>query len=95
MELITILYNKSQKGVKFVDERLVDFYHLSEIETFEDVHLQTLRENCAVLEESVRDMLQRLPDADCQILEAYMDMRDELEFQTVKTALRWGKKHYK
>lgn len=30
-----------------------------------------------------------------QIIEAYISTRNDLEVETVKTALRWKKKHYK
>ena len=74
-----------------MDERLLDLYRLPNIADYEDVYLLTLRENCAVLEDQVRDVLSRVSDHDRYILQAYIDMRNELEFETVKTALRWGK----
>ena len=77
--------------MRTMDERLLDLYRLPNIADYEDVHLLTLRENCAVLEDQVRDVLSRVSDHDRYILQAYIDMRNELEFETVKTALRWGK----
>ncbi len=78
-----------------MDERIKDLYAIPNITKYEDVCLQTLRENCIVLEERLRNMAERLSDNDRQIIEAYLDVRDELEFETVKTALRWGKRNYK
>ncbi len=78
-----------------MDEGIKDLYAIPNIAEYEDVCLQTLRENCIVLKERLRDMAERLSDNDRQIVGAYFDVRDELEFQTVKTALRWGKRHYK
>ncbi len=78
-----------------MDDRINDLYKLPNIAQYEDVHLLTLRENCAVLEEQVYDILSRMSDYDQIILKDYIDSRDELEFETVKTALRWGKRHYK
>ena len=78
-----------------MDQRLEDLYHIPNIADYEDTCLQTLRENCEVLENQIRELADRLPEHDRQIVEAYLDVRDELEFQSVKTALRWGKQHYK
>lgn len=78
-----------------MDDRIIDLYKLPNISEYEDVHLQTLRENCAALEERVYDILTRVSDCDRQTIEAYIDMRNDLEFESVKTALRWGKRNYK
>ena len=78
-----------------MDERIEDLYAIPNIAEYEDVHLLTLRENCGVLEERVNDIMMGLSDYDRHIIESYIDMRNELEFETVKTALRWGKRHYK
>ncbi len=78
-----------------MDERISGLFHIPNIAEYEDVHLLTLREHCAVLEEQVYDILTRVSQHDRYILESYIDMRNELEFQSIKTALRWGKQHYK
>ena len=77
-----------------MDQRLESLYEIPNIADYEDICLQTLRESCASLENRLRELSERLPEHDRQIIEAYLDIRDELEFQSVKTALRWGKRHY-
>ena len=78
-----------------MESQINDFYRIPDIAEYEDICLQTLRENCGVLEERVNDIMMGLSDYDRHIIESYIDMRNELEFETVKTALRWGKRHYK
>ena len=77
-----------------MEDRLSALYHLPDIAQLEDVHLVTLREHCGALEERVRFILEGMSDGDRQIVETYIEMRDELELQSVKVALRWGKVHY-
>ena len=77
-----------------MDQRLEYLYQVPDISDFEDICLQTLRESSASLESQLRELIDRLPEHDRQIIVAYLDIRDELEFQTVKTALRYGKRHY-
>lgn len=78
-----------------MEDRVTDLYRVPNVEQYEDTHLQTLWECCAEMEERVNTVLERLSVQDRQIIEAYIDMRNELEFQSIKTALRWGKQHYK
>lgn len=78
-----------------MDKRLADFYDIPNIKEYEDTCIQVLRENCTVLEEELRNLAGKLPDYERQVIEAYVDIRDELEFESIKTALRWGKRHYK
>ena len=78
-----------------MNHQISALYHLPDIAEYEDTHLLTLRENCDVLEEQLYSVLQRLPEPDRQTIEVYMDMRNELEFETVKAALRWGKRNYR
>lgn len=78
-----------------MDQRLEALYEIPNIKDYEDICLQTLRESCASLESRLQELSERLPEHDRQIIEAYLNIRDELEFQSVKTALRWGKRHYK
>lgn len=75
--------------------QLADIYKLPDIEKYEDIHLLTLGEHCAVLEDRVCAIAKTLPDEQRQIIEAYISMRDDLEVESIKTALRWGKRHYK
>jgi hypothetical protein len=76
-------------------ETLQDFYRLPNINKYEDVCLQSLSEQCSAYEEKVRTILSRLPEKDKHILEAYIDLRNDLEVETFKAALHWGKMHYK
>ena len=50
-----------------------------------------LSEQCARLEEQVRTIASLLPPKEQQIIEAFLDIRDELEFQSVKVAMQFGK----
>ncbi len=78
-----------------MEDRIVDLYRVPNVEEYEDMHLMTLREQCLALEEKLEKVMEGMPLSDRQILESYLDMRNELEFQSVKVALRWGKRHYK
>lgn len=78
-----------------MEDRIVDLYRVPNVEEYEDMHLMTLREQCLALEEKLERVKECMPLSDRQVLESYLDMRNELEFQSVKAALRWGKRHYK
>ncbi len=78
-----------------MEDCVLDLYKLPDIAQYEDVHLLTLREHCAALEAQVYDIICRVSEHDRCILEAYIDMRNELEFESVKVALRWSKRYYK
>lgn len=78
-----------------MEDRILDLYKLPDISQFEDVHLITLRENCMILEEKLEQAKERMTSSDREILDGYIDMRNELEFQSIKAALRWGKKNYR
>lgn len=78
-----------------MDERTQDLYYLPDIEKYEDLHLLTLSENCTVLEERVYAIARTLPDKKRQVIEAYISTRNDLEVESIKTALRWGKRNYK
>ena len=74
---------------------ILDLYKLPNIHHFEDISLLTLSEHCAILEQRVLNIAQSLPPSDQQIIEDFIHTRDDLEEETVKTALRLGKRHYK
>lgn len=76
-----------------MDNRLYDLYCIPENVLPQDLHILDLREHCVHLDERVRELMAGLPEEQRQLLESYMDTRDELEFQSVKMALRLGKKH--
>ena len=74
-----------------MDERLADLYHIPEYVLPQDLYLVDLSEQCARMEERVRNIASRLPPKEKQIIEAFLDIRDELEFQSVKVAMQFGK----
>ena len=78
-----------------VDVQVTDLYKLPNISQYADLDLLTLSENCATLEEQVYQIAKDLPDNKRQLIEAYINIRNDLEVETFKTALRWGKLHYK
>ena len=78
-----------------MDHKIIDLYKLPDIDKYEDIHLLTLSENCAMLEEKVLALSQTLPEQSRLLIEDYIHTRNDLEFETYKTALRWGKTHYK
>ena len=75
-------------------EQIHDFSKLPYIREYEDLHLLTLSENCAWLEERLRAMAETLPEHQRQLIIDYIRSRDDLEVETFKAALRWGKRHY-
>lgn len=78
-----------------LEKQISDLYRLPDIVEYEDIHLLTLSECCAALEQQVYAIANNLPDDSRQIIEAYISIRNDLEVETFKTALRWGKHHYK
>ena len=74
-----------------MDDRLKDFYTIPERVVHQDIYLQDLSEQCAVMEERVRTIAQGLPERQRMIIEDFLNIRDELEFQTVKVAMQYGK----
>ena len=88
-------YNGIQrKGMRIMDGQITDLYKLPNIKEYEDIHLLTLSEHCAVLEGKVYAIANDLSDEKRYIIESYISTRNDLEVETVKVALRWGKKHY-
>ena len=74
-----------------MDERLKDLYRIPPRSLPQDIYLMDLAEECAHMEERVRELMVSLPASDRELLESYLDIRDELEFHTVKTALQFSK----
>ena len=74
-----------------MDERLYDLYRIPQNSLPQDIYLMDLAEECAHMEERVRAWMCKLPADERELLESYLDIRDELEFQSVKTALRFSK----
>ncbi len=90
-----MLYWCYHKGLRIMDGQMADLYKLPDIEKYEYLHLLTLSENCAVLEDRVYAIAQTLPDEHRQVIEAYINTRNDLEVESIKIALRWGKRNYK
>ena len=78
-----------------MNDAISDLYTLPNIDTYQDLNLLDLSECCAALEARVYAIAKSLPVNDQRIILAYISTRDDLETETVKTALRWGKRHYK
>ncbi len=74
---------------------LEDFYKLPNIAAYENLSLQTLSEQCCAYEEKVIQMMAHLSTYDQHLLKTYIALRNDLEVETFKAALRWGKQHYK
>ena len=78
-----------------MNKALQDFYNVPNIHKYEDLSLQSLSEQCNAYEDKVRMLMSCLSEKDRQILETYLDLRNDLETETFKVALRWGKTHYR
>ena len=78
-----------------MDGRLKDLYAIPERVVEQDVYLLDLSEQYAAFEERVRNIAYILPENQRQTIEAYLDIRDELEFQSIKVAMQYGKNHLK
>ena len=74
-----------------MDDRLHDLYTIPESVVPQDIYLLDLSEQCARLEMQVRSIAQTLPTKQRATIEAFLDARDELEFQSVKIAMQYGK----
>ena len=69
-------------------EKMKPLYSVPEWVVPQEVGLQYLSEQCANLEGKVRAIAARLPERDRETIEAYIDLRDDLEVLCVKTAMR-------
>lgn len=77
-----------------MDNRLKDLYHIPEKvlpSRPQDIYLEDLALQCTHAEERLRNMMTELSTKHRQIVEEYINLRDELEFQTVKQAMRFSK----
>ncbi len=78
-----------------MNESVSDLYTAPDIDEYQDLNLLDLSEHCAALEAQLYTIANSLPPSKRQIIENYISTRNDLETETVKTALRWGKRHYK
>ena len=74
---------------------LYDLCNAADIENATDLDLLALSEQCAILEERVYGILDRLSTKDQEILRDYIDTWNDLECESLKAALRWGMQHPK
>lgn len=74
-----------------MDNRLFNLYRIPDSILPQDIYIQDLSEQCACLEHRIRDLIDNYPDEQRQLIERYIDIRDELEFQSVKLAIKLGK----
>ncbi len=74
-----------------MNDILRDLPELPEENLEQDYYLMELRQQCADLEERVQEILNGLADSERCTLQSYIALRDELEFQSVKQALRFRK----
>ena len=74
-----------------MDSRLKDLYGLADQQHLAQLYLRELSEQCANLELRVMEIAEALPDEQREILECYMDLRNELEYQSVKVAMKVAK----
>ena len=78
-----------------MNEGVIDLYRLPNVSQYEDIHLLTLSETCSVLEERVYEIAEALPEKEKQTIKEYINTRNDLEVESIKTALRWGKQNLK
>ena len=77
-----------------MNERLVDLYNLDIMRHLESVHLPSLVAKCDALEQCVYEIAKSLSEEKRTAIQNYIDMRNNLEFETVKAAMRYSKKYY-
>ena len=76
-------------------DRLYDFYNALGIRQCADFSLLELREQCDALERQILEIANQLPSHNQAIIEAYIDLRNDLEVESVKTAIRLGRMYPK
>lgn len=74
-----------------MEDRLSDLYTLADKELSPQIYLQDLSEQCANMEQKVRKIMEKLSRSDRLVLQGYIDLRDELEYQSVKVAMKLSK----
>ncbi len=74
-----------------MNSNLQDLYHLPAEALEADYYLLELVEQAGALEIRIQELIDQLSVEQGMILKAYMEIRDELELQSVKRALKFGK----
>ena len=75
-----------------MDERIIDLYHLPDADELAQIHAMELREQCCYAEARAMEIIQDLPEEKRQVIEGYLQLRDDVEFYEVKMALRFRAK---
>ena len=75
-----------------MDRRLSDLYTLADPQEQQDLYLLELRDHCARLENQLLEAAEQQSFEWQMMIEGYIAVRDELDFQSVKAALRFAKK---
>lgn len=75
-----------------MDKRLSNLYTLPDQNGEQSLYLLELRDHCSRLEYELLEAAEGLPAHLRVLIEGYIEIRDELEFQSVKAALGFGKK---
>lgn len=75
-----------------MDKRLSNLYTLPDQNGEQNLYLLELRDHCSRLEYELLEAAEGLPAHLRVLIEGYIEIRDELEFQSVKAALGFGKK---
>ena len=75
-----------------MDNRLSDFYDLQKKYGESNDYLLSLREECGRLEYQILVAAEDVPQNLKTLIQSYIAIRDELDFQSVKVALRFGRK---
>ncbi len=71
-----------------MNHRLQDLYDLPP----QELYLLELVEQCARLEARLIAASAEMSDKDRRLIESYIELKDELEFQSVKRALKFSRK---
>lgn len=74
-----------------MDQRLNALYTIPQSILPQEIHLEDLSQQCAEIEQQLRDRISSFPAETQALLDLYISLRDELEFQTAKQAMRYGK----
>lgn len=67
-------------------------YQLEEDPYTKECDMIVLREQCTILEEKIRNLLPRLDAPSRQIVECYIQTRDDLEVLLINKSIRFGKR---
>ena len=76
-----------------MEKNIMDLYRQPDIDEYQNLDLLALSEACAMLEERVYAIAEELPAEQRAVIEDYISTRNELELESFRAALRWGKVH--